>query len=261
MNRLSQAESENEVKLFRMQGQIEQPDATGDYVVAGKMSPFAGQGGITLFDANTGAEVMDIATQKTAAMPNWSPDGTKIVYVGCNGSASALEARDCGLYTQEWNASSASFSNETLIAANPSGTTHYYPTFSPDSQWVAFNRAEQWTDSSGTEFASNANPRAKLMLVSATGGTQIELDSANGTGEMTNSWPRWAPTSGGTGWLAWSTKRDYGHTTSGQAQLWVSQIDFGAASSGNDASMAPVWIPGQSTSAGNHTPTWLPRFN
>ena len=78
---------------------------------------------------------------------------------------------------------------------------------------------------------------------------------------MTNSWPRWAPTSGGTGWLAWSTKRDYGHTTSDRAQLWVSEIDFTLAASGVDASKAPVWLPGQLTTAGNHTPTWLPRFN
>ena len=73
-----------------------------------------------------------------------------------------------------------------------------------------------------------------------------------------HTWPRWAPAGG---WLAVSTKRNYGHTTSDLAQLWVTAIDFSLAAQGVDPSQPPAWIPGQLTTAGNHTPTWLPRFN
>jgi len=232
------------------------PGPLGSFVVAGTV-----MGELKLFDAITGTFVGALTTSKPADMPNWSPDGSKIVYVGCDASASALGADDCSLYTQDWNAATQSFGNETLIAARAAGDTLYYPAFSPDSLWVAYNRAEVWTDSSANTFTSNNNPKAKLMLVAASGGVQMELAAANGPGDMTNSWPRWAPVSGSTGWLAWSTKRDYGHTTSDRAQLWVSEIDFSLAAAGSDGSSPPVWLPGQLTTAGNHTPTWLPRFN
>jgi hypothetical protein len=235
------------------------PDNTGGYVVAGETG-FSGSS-LQLFDANTGAELGTIPTEKSPAMPNWSPDGTKLVYVGCDGGASALGAVDCDLYTQTWDAASETFSNETLIAARTAGETLYYPTFSPDSQWIAYNRAVQGIDAEGDTISSNSNPGAKVMLVSASGGTQINLSLASGVGDLTNSWPRWAPSAGGSAWLAWSSKRAYGHTVDGRAQLWVSQIDFSAAAAGDDASKPPVWLPGQLTSEGNHTPTWLPRFD
>ena len=239
------------------------PDNTGAYVVAGQ-SGFAGSA-LKLFSATSGSELGTITTAKAAAMPNWSPDGAKIVYVGCDGGASALGAQDCDLYTQDWDPATETFSNETLLASSVDGETLYYPSFSADSQWIAYNRAEQYdyvnSDGDTVTASSNNNERAKLMLIAASGGPQIELAQANGVGDLTNSWPRWAPVAGGTGWLAWGSKRAYGHTVVGTPQLWVSQIDFSLADAGADPSQPPVWIPGQLTSEGNHTPTWLPRYN
>ena len=234
------------------------PDPTGAYVVVGE----AGITGsaLKLMNATTGVDMGVITTSKGAAMPNWSPDGTQIVYVGCDGSASALEAAECDLYTQDWNASNQTFSNETEIASHAVNETLYYPTFSPDSQWVAYNKASPVINSDGEENWSNSNPTADMMLVSASGGAQIELGEANGIGDLTNSWPRWAPVTANYAWLAVSTKRAYGHTVENRSQLWVTAIDFSAAAAGNDPSRPPSWIPGQLTSAGNHTPTWLPRF-
>ena len=234
------------------------PDPTGNYVVVGETA-FLGGNTLKLMNAQNGSQLATITTAKNAGMPNWSPDGTKLVYIGCDGIASALEAAECDLYTQDWNPASETFSNETLIATRPSGQTLYYPSFSPDSQWVAYNKATPQSTADGTNW-SNANPTAQMMLVNANGGPQIELTEANGVGDLTNSWPRWAPVSGNFGWLAVSTKRAYGHTVEDRSQLWVTAIDFTAAAAGNDPSRPPAWIPGQSTAAGNHTPTWLPRF-
>jgi len=234
------------------------PDPTGAFVVVGETG-FTGSS-LKLLNGATGVEITALTTAKPAAMPNWSPDGSQIVYVGCDGAASALEAEECNLYTQDWNASSQSFSNETLIASHQANETLYYPTFSPDSAWVAYNKASPVLNADGEQNWSNANPTADMMLVSASGGAQLELGQANGLGDLTNSWPRWAPVAANYAWLAVSTKRPYGHTVDNRSQLWVTAIDFTAAAAGNDPSRPPAWIPGQLTTAGNHTPTWLPRF-
>jgi len=233
------------------------PDPTGDFVVISGTAFITSQ--MTLFNQNTGATLQEIASARAPTMPNWSPDGTMLVYSGCDAGASALGGANCSLYTQTWNPNTNRFGNEQLIASPAPNETLYYPTFSPDSQWVAYNRAEQFIDADGDLQSSNANPGAKLMMVSATGGAQRELDNANGTGDLTNSWPRWAPTIGDYAWLAYSTQRAYGTRTSGLPQLWVSAIDL--SSSAADPSRPPVWVPGQLTTEGNHTPTWLPKLN
>lgn len=236
------------------------PDPTGAYVVISGMALASGSK-MKLYSQTSGAEMQTLSTARAPTMPNWSPDGSKLVYAGCDGGASALSGANCDLYIQTWDASSNRFSGEQLLVARGANQTLYYPSFSPDSRWVAFNAAEQWTNADGELQSSNANPKAKLMLVSATGGSARVLDNANGVGDLTNSWPRWAPAAGDYAWLAWSTTRAYGHQVQGRAQLWVSGIDLTAAQAGSaDPSLPPVWIPGQLTTEANHTPTWLPRY-
>jgi len=215
-------------------------------------------GGLTLFDANSGANLGAVSTPSgSSALPTWSPDGGTLVYSSCDGTASTLEAADCDLYKQTWNGSS--FENETLLAASPAGETYFYATFSPDSQWIAFNKATPTTTADGTTWSNN-NPASDLMLVHISGSPMVELSAANGVGDLTNSWPRWAPSTGDFGWLAWASKRDYGHEATGTSQLWVTAVDFSLAAQGLDPSRAPVWIPGQNVNEGNHTPTWVPRL-
>ncbi len=233
------------------------PDPTGTFIVISGTAFVSSR--MTLFNQATGATIAEIATAQAPTMPNWSPDGNTLVYSGCSAGASALGGTACSLYTQTWNSTTNRFGNETLIASPGPNETLYYPTFSPDSQWVAYNRAEQWNDADGELQTSNANPRAKLMLVAANGGPQRLLSNANGAGDLTNSWPRWAPTVGDYAWLAYSTRRDYGVRASDTPQLWVTGIDLTSAAT--DPSLPPVWVPGQLTTEGNHTPTWLPKLD
>ena len=233
------------------------PDPIGTYIVISGTALVTSK--MTLFNQTSGAVVSEVPTARAPTMPNWSPDGSKLVYSGCDAGASALGGANCSLYTQTWNAATNRFGGETLIASPGPNETLYYPTFSPDSQWVAYNRSEQWTDADGELQSSNANPRAKLMLVNANGGDQRLLSDANGTGDLTNSWPRWAPTVGDYAWLAYSTRRDYGVRATDIPQLWVTGVDL--TSGETDPSKPPVWVPGQLTTEGNHTPTWLPKLN
>jgi hypothetical protein len=233
------------------------PDKNGEYVVVSAMSMMQGSS-LTVYRQDTGASVYTLTTSRSPTMPNWSPDNTKLVYAGCDNGASALGGSNCDLYVQTWNPTTEEFGNEVRIATHPAGHTLYYPTFSPDSTLVAYNSAEQWSDGQ-TSYNSNANPKAKMMIVSASGGTQMELTAANGVGDLTNSWPRWAPAYGTYAWLAVSSKRAYGSQVTGTPQLWVTAIDLEAAATGTgDPSKPPTWIPGQLISEGNHTPTWLP---
>lgn len=233
------------------------PDRSGDYIVVTKMGLITAST-MAVYRQDTGALVSAITTARNPTMPNWSPDGTRLVYAGCDNGGSLMGGSNCDLYVQTWNPTTLAFGGETLIATHPSGQTLYYPTFSPDSSLVAYNAAVMTPGPDGT-ITSYANPKAKMMIVGASGGNQLELTAANGVGDLTNSWPRWAPAYGTYAWLAVSSKRAYGTQVDGLPQLWVTAIDLDVAASGvGDPSKPPTWIPGQLISEGNHTPTWLP---
>ena len=126
--------------------------------------------------------------------------------------------------------------------------TNYYPTFSPAGNWIAFNRA--------TSGAAYANPKAELWLVNPSGETLVRLDSANGVGELQNSWARWGPLpDDDVLWLAYSTLRDYPDAGS-VPQIWVTAIDESLAEEGQDPSSPPFWLPGQDPHSDNHIPVW-----
>lgn len=150
-----------------------------------------------------GCHTVNLARPTRMAYGPDIPGRTHLVDLGSPGTIlrSCGGAR-CSLYTQTWNAATHRFGNETLIASPGPNETLYYPTVSSDSQWVAYNRAEQWTHADGELQSSNANPRATLVLVAAVGGAQRLLTDANGAGDLTHSWPRWAPTAGDYPWLA-----------------------------------------------------------
>ena len=141
---------------------------------------------------------------------------------------------------------------DTLLAAAPPGHSYYYPTFSPDSAWVAFTRNTAAAD-------AYAEPTAELMLMPLTGGPPMVLARANGLPNVTNSWPRWGPIVDDIGWVAYSSRRPYALQTSGIAQVWVAGIDLAEAAAGRDGSFPPVWLPGQSIETGNHTPAFVRR--
>ena len=118
-------------------------------------------------------------------------------------------------------------------------------------------------DSDGNPTSSSssyANPTARLFIISVNGGAPIELSHANGVGDLTNSWPRWAPETQDYAWLAYSSKRDYGHSGQGNSQVWVTAVDLSEAMLGNDPSAPPVWFTGQDLGENNLIPVWVPRI-
>ena len=208
-------------------------------------------GVLYLDDLSTNEQLSVVPTQGYATHPNWSPDGAWLAYSSCAGAHASEDWRafDCDLRLLEVQSGDAWGADVSLSVAPP-GHSHYYPEFSPDSQWVAFTRSTAGAD-------SYDEPTAELMVVPQTGGRPILLAGANSLPNATNSWPRWGPIVGDIGWLAFSSRRPYALQTSGTHQVWVTGVDLAEVAAGRDGSAPPVWLPGQSTSTSNHTPAFV----
>ena len=103
------------------------------------------------------------------------------------------------------------FSNTGIIVANDADRpTVTFPTFSPDSQWIAFERSTQ---------ARSRGAQSEIWLTNTDGTVQIGLDNANGKALLsddqnsTSYEPTFNPVAaGGYFWLVIVTERQYGNT-------------------------------------------------
>ncbi|HEX9105162.1 MAG TPA: hypothetical protein VF997_23285, partial [Polyangia bacterium] len=200
-----------------------------------------------------------------ATMPDWSADGSKVVFVRDASSACPLGL--CG--TQPGvsmgtlmltNAAGTSFSGETTLVSG--GGNNYYPSLSPDGAWVAFNRAA---------MNSYDAPDAKVMLASTGGGAPVDLTAVNA--QAGNSWPKFAPLAHAFQgkpifWLTFSSRRDYGLRLQQQskthdmqvAQIWMVAISPDRAKSG-DGGYPAFWLPFQDITTGNHIAQWTEKVD
>jgi dipeptidyl aminopeptidase/acylaminoacyl peptidase len=221
-------------------------DPSGAYMVISSESD------LFVYDGQTGELLHEISSDIDLTMPDWSPDGTMLVAISgrnmnsdvnfSNGYLVILEHLGEGQFSEPW----------PLTEAVPQGQdgNSYYPVFSPDSRWVAYNKTEGWA----TNFADDAS----LWLVEAMEGAQpIELARANRAQGITNSWPRWGPVpDDDVYWLTFASDRDYGIYQSEHAQIWISGVDTRLADQGQDPSMPAYRLPQQGWDDSNHAPVW-----
>ena len=238
----------------------------GDRMVSGEA------GVLTLRSTTDGAALATLQAGSPASHPDWSPleDRLALVlfpqkykddYHFCEGSI-AVSALGSG----------GALSPKVIVASSGASDSNYYPTFSPDGKYLAFNRAGAHNNSKLGDSSCDlyANPGATLHLVSAAGGTPVALARANSSGKLTNSWPKWGPAGASSSetiwWLAFSSTRDYGHLLVNSTkkdvkgakhpQIWITAIDVSKLASAQDPSHAAFWLPGQQTGSGNHIPFW-----
>jgi hypothetical protein len=176
-----------------------------------------------------------MSTQRPT-MPDWSPDGKTIIFVlpqsvamwkGTYGDALADDDHVFGgsLYTVSWDPMAHTLGVPKAFVTS-AGENNYYPTFSPDGTFIAFNRVPM--QPGGTTCAggfcpndSYSNPKARvLIMANKSGAMPVDIENANGSKaaspvDYSNSWPRWSPfvqTYRGSQllWITFSSTRDYG---------------------------------------------------
>jgi hypothetical protein len=199
-----------------------------------------------------------VPTGKRATQPDWSADGKNLVFVEPQGvyQSTLYQTFDDNhlyggsLFTMTVSPGAAG-APPTFGPATPflqsAGENNYYPTWSPDGQFILFNR-EMAPGTASTAGDSFSNPGAEVWITSATSPNPIKLTRLNyagidmsqplpggmscvtqngivvnpstptctaTAGGPTNSWPRFSPfvqTYKGKKifWVTFSSNRDYG---------------------------------------------------
>jgi hypothetical protein len=252
---------------------------------------FAFQGTTThdlmLVDGTTGVQTGTIAVGATAAEstshPDWSADGSRIVYVR------AGQAYESGVNNQRFyqggihmvsDQGGGAFGAPVMIVAAEAGKNRYYPSFAPDGELLAFNESTCPTGSTHIDCNADSDPTATVFVVKPeVGATPIELTRANAPGKLdtdtalTNSWPKWAPfefqrtqtTGSRLVWMTFSSSRRYGLRTppagtsaesASGTLLWMVAIDPERAAAGLDPSYPAFCLPFQDVESSNHIAQW-----
>lgn len=186
--------------------------------------------------------------------PAWSNDGKKLAY-GVRSDGNWLDFNNSTLWVVDIDTNIPAFANPVEIVGNdPARPTVSYPTWSPDSEWIAFGRSTQ---------ARTRGAAGEMWMVRGDGSEPVRLDKGNGFGHIPdaqtaqNYEPTFVPVaSGGFYWMVFVSERQYGNTLTNQdvntrtKQLWVTAIDP-HPQPGADPSHPGFWLPGQELNNNN----------
>ncbi len=192
-----------------------------------------------------------------ATHPDLSVDGKKLLYVKPTTPGTDWSFSGGNIAWRTYDSSTHTFGAEVSLVTG--GGDNYYPSWSPDGEWVLFNR------SPSNANAYNATD-ATLWVVKADGSQPpVQLTVANDGSALTNSWGRWAPfeqTYTTTGerlyWITVSSKRNFGTrlVNVGRPQLWMTPFFPNRAATGADPSAPAFWLPFQNIISNNHIAQW-----
>lgn len=218
---------------------------------------------LTLLNADTAMPATGLAPNTAGTHPDWSPNGDRVVFarpqqtvpiaIGTPGHSGPTD-----LMMLPWDGSA--FGQAQMFLPS-TGDNQYYPSFSPNGQWVVFNRSGQ---------NSNDAPDAALWVMRADGtGQPVRLAAADAQGG--NSWPKWTPfieryvgeLDEPLMWVTFTSRRDYGlrlqqstrPRENQRAQLWMAAFRPGVQ--GVDPSAPAFWVPFQNLNDGNHIAQWV----
>jgi hypothetical protein len=231
---------------------------TGSHVVYGQS-----QGGALSLATSTDVTPLTTLTPTVgiAVHPTWSNDGARIAY-GARTDGNWLDFNQSGLFAADVDVNAPAFSNQTeLVASNadPAFPVNTYPSYSPDSQWLAFQRSNQ---------ARTRGALGQVWLTNTDGSILFPLEELNGVGTLSEVQSRatYQPTFlpvpvGGYFWVVAESERTYGNRLVDEnpatrvKQLWVAAIDADPQD-GTDPSHPAFWLPGQELNNQNMRGAW-----
>ncbi|MFO0550018.1 MAG: hypothetical protein U0271_16605 [Polyangiaceae bacterium] len=191
--------------------------------------------------------------------PAWSTDGKKVA-LGVRMDGNWLDFVNSSLYVADVDVTVPSITNtKPIVMSDPGLPTTTFPTWSPDSAHIAFQRSNQ---------ARTRGALGEIWLTSPDGTNVIAMSNLNGAGYLLNEQARatYEPTFlpiavGGYFWIVVVSERMYGNTltdtnlASRRKQLWVAAIDANPQP-GQDPSHPAFWLPGQGLDNQNMRGAW-----
>ena len=191
-----------------------------------------------------------------ATHPEISPDNTRLVSVEFTAGYDA-QAYNGSIVIRSFDAAANTFGAPTVLVPSAVGVANWYPSFSPDGEWIAFTR---------TIGASYNDATAETWLVKADGSQPpVQLAAADLTGNLTNSWARWVPFAQTFGpdnqklfYLTFSSQRPFGVRlpSGGRPQIWMTPVFPARAAAGQDPSGNAFRVPFQDVNTANHIAQW-----
>jgi hypothetical protein len=222
------------------------------------------QGAMVLRSTQGGAVIAPIPSSSglLSDHPELSPDGSMLANVETTHNTADYDIGDGSIVVRSFDAASNSFGPIKTLVANATGSSNYYPSWSPDGKWLLFTR---------TTGISYSDPSAEVWVIAADGSSPpIQLGLADtSAGSLKNSWARWTPFAQSWGpnhepvfFITFSSVRAFGVrplTSSSwgtNPQIWMAPFFPGRAAMGMDPSGPSFRMPFQDLGAGNHIAQW-----
>ena len=202
-----------------------------------------------------------VTANALATHPEISPDNKRLVSVEFTGGGYDAQAYNGSIVVRSFDAASNTFGTPTVLVPYAAGASNWYPSFSPDGEWIVFTRTTSYSYNDGSAQTWLVKADASLPPVQLATADLSDSTFAN----MTNSWARWVPfgqTFGANNeplfYLTFSTQRPFGVRIPGgrRPQIWMTPVFPARAAAGQDPSGNAFRVPFQDVNTSNHIAQW-----
>jgi len=240
----------------------------GKYTVFGTQPMHLGNTMTGAEIAGSGIETFPLDTgMVTLAHPAFAPDGKHFAAIQSDTNWVYWSVGKLAMLT--WDEATMTFTAPTKLADGSTfpGTNHAiaYPSFSPDSNWIAFHVADWATACNPVACTVATTDTGALYVQNVSGAAPIELttltNSSPDPGDHDLSFePTFNPVErGGYFWVVFTSERNWGNEVvgtknAGQKRLWVAAIDSKTGTT--DPSHPAFFLEGQDETTANMRGFW-----